>query len=159
MCRDFVRFGRTRVCIKPVSLQRVEEWVLSRLNRSKQSYHGAYHSGTCLGGGIEKTRRAGRSYAIFFQFAKTRVCIKPVSLHRVEECVPPGLNRSKQSYHGAYKSGTCLGGGIGSKIRARKKMLNYFRFRETRVYIRQSNCTKCKKIMGFLAGKPQQTVL
>ena len=38
----------------------------------------------------------------------------------MEEWVLSGQSRSKQSYHGASQSGTCLGGGIGSKIRAGK---------------------------------------
>ena len=75
---------------------------------------------TCSGGGIGSKIRAGRSAVNYFRFGRTRVCITPVSLHRVEEWVISGQYRSKQSYHGASQSGTCLGGGIGSKIRAGK---------------------------------------
>ena len=38
---NYFRFGRTLVCITPVSLHRVEEWVISGQNRGKQSYHGS----------------------------------------------------------------------------------------------------------------------
>ena len=95
---------------------------------------------TCSGGGIGRTIRAGRNAVNYFRFGKTRVCIAPVSLHRMEEWVLSGHNRSKQSYHGASMSGTCLGGGFGSKIRAGKIAVKYFRSGRTRVYIRQSDC-------------------
>ena len=95
---------------------------------------------TCSGGGIGRTIRAGRNAVNYFRFGKTRVCIAPVSLHRMEEWVLSGHNRSKQSYHGASMSGTCLGGGLGSKIRAGKIAVKYFRSGRTRVYIRQSDC-------------------
>ena len=40
---------------------------------------------------------------------------------------------------------------ISSKIRARKRTVNYFRFRKTRVYIGQSVCTKWNN--GFFGGR------
>ena len=43
---------------------------------------------------------------------------------------------------GPSQNGTCLGGGIGSKIRAGRSTVNYFRFGRTRVCIRQSVCTE-----------------
>ena len=52
-------FGRTRVCLTPVRLHRVGEWVLSGQNRGKQSCHGASQSGTCLRGGVGSNILAG----------------------------------------------------------------------------------------------------
>ena len=72
----------------------------------------------CSGDGIGRKSRAGRSAANYFRFGRTRVCITPVSLHRVEELVISGQNRSKQAYHGAFPERNVHGGGIGSKIRA-----------------------------------------
>ena len=72
---------------------------------------GPSQNGTCSGGGIGRKIRAGRSTVNYFRFGRTRVCITPVSLHRVEECVLWGQNLSKQSYHGVSQSATCLGGG------------------------------------------------
>ena len=43
---------------------------------------------------------------------------------------------------GPSQNGTCLGGGIGSKIRAGRNAVNYFRFGSTRVCIRRSVCTE-----------------
>ena len=91
---------------------------------------GPSQNGTCSGGDIGRKIRAGGSAINYFWFGRTRVCIALVSLHRVEEWVLSG----KKSYHGASQSGTCLGGGIGSKIRAGKSTLNYFRFGKTRIY-------------------------
>ena len=91
---------------------------------------------TCSGGGIGRTIRAGRNAVNYFRFGKTRVCIAPVSLHRVKEWVLSGPNRSKQSYL-LIESGTCLGGGIGSKIRAGKSTVNYIRFDRTRARARE----------------------
>ena len=62
---------------------------------------GPSQNGTCSGRGIGRKIRAGRS-AVVIRFGRTRVCITPVSLHRLEEWVLSGLNRSKQSYHGSF---------------------------------------------------------
>ena len=56
-------------------------------------------NGTYSGGDIGRRIRAGRSDVNNFRFGGTRVCIKPVSLHRVTEWVLSGQNSSKQSYH------------------------------------------------------------
>ena len=42
-CRNYFGFRKTRVCVTPGSLHRVEEWVLLGLNRRKQSYHGSLY--------------------------------------------------------------------------------------------------------------------
>ena len=52
---------------------------------------------------------------------------------------------------GPSQNGTCLGGGIGSKIRAGRSTVNYFRFGRTRVCIRQSVCTERKD--GFFRDR------
>ena len=59
---NYVRSGTIRVvCITPVSLHRVEEWVLSEQNRSTQSYYGASQRGTSLGDGMGIKIRVGKS--------------------------------------------------------------------------------------------------
>ena len=54
---------------------------------------GPSQNGTCSGGGIGRKSRAGRSAVNYFRFGRTRVCITPVSLHRVEEWVLSGHHR------------------------------------------------------------------
>ena len=121
------------VCAEPLRLEGSPE-----TRGVPSSGAGPSRNGTCSGGDIGRKIRAGGSAINYFWFGRTRVCIALVSLHRVEEWVLSG----KKSYHGASQSGTCLGGGIGSKIRAGKNTANYFRFWRTRVYIRQSDCTE-----------------
>ena len=105
------------VCAEPLRLEGSPE-----TQGIPSSGAGPSQNGTCSGGSIGKKSRARRSAANYSRFGRTRVCITPVSLHRVEECVISGQYRSKQSYHDASQSGTCLGGGIGSKIRAGKSV-------------------------------------
>ena len=88
---------------------------------------GPSQNGMCSGGGIGRTSRAGRSTANYIWLGRTRVCITPISLHRVKEWVFFGQNRSKESYHGASQSGTWLGGSIDSKIRAGENTINIVR--------------------------------
>ena len=68
-------------------------------------------NGTCSGVGIGVKSRAGRNTLTYFRFGRTRVYTTLVSLYRVEEWVLWGQNLSKQSYHGAFQSETCLGCG------------------------------------------------
>ena len=105
------------VCAEPLRLEGSPE-----TRGVPSSGAGPSQNGTCSGGGIGRTTRAGRSTVKYFRFGRTIVCITPVSLHRVKEWVLSRQNRSKQSYHGASQSGTCLRGGIGSKIRAGKSI-------------------------------------
>ena len=62
---------------------------------------GPSQNGTCSGGGIGRKSRAGRSAVNYFRFGRTRVCITPVSVHRVEEWVLSGQNSINQTYHGS----------------------------------------------------------
>ena len=84
------------VCAEPLRLEGSPE-----TRGVPSSGAGPSQNGTCSGGGIGRKIRAGRSAVNYFRFGRTRVCITPVSLHRVEEWVLSGQNRSKQSYHGA----------------------------------------------------------
>ena len=66
---------------------------------------GPSQNGTCSGGGIGRKIRAGRSTVNYFRFGGTRVCITPISLHRVKIIGSGSLGKNcskkscKQSYH------------------------------------------------------------
>ena len=92
------------VCAKPLRLEGSPE---TRGVRSSGA--GPSQNGTCSGGGIGRKSRAGRSTVNYFRFGRTRVCITPVSLHRVEEWVLWEHNCSKQSNKGASQSRTRSG--------------------------------------------------
>ena len=94
------------VCAEPL---RVEGSPETRLVPTSGA--GPSQNGTCSGGGIGRKSRAARCNVFLFRFGKTKVSMTPVGMHRVEECVLWGQNLGKQSYHGAFRSGTCLGGG------------------------------------------------
>ena len=65
------------------------------------------------------------------------VCAEPLRLD-----VSPETRGVPSSGAGPSQGGTCLGGGIGRKIRAGRSTVNYFRFGRTRVCIRESVCTE-----------------
>ena len=74
-----------------------------------------------------------------------------------EVCQAPAPQSSLQtrgfpsSGAGPSTNGTCLGGGIGSKIRAGGSTVNYFRFGRTKVCASQSVCTERKN--GFFGDR------
>ena len=76
--------GRSRhpsdgVCTEPLHLEGSPE-----TRGDPSSGAGPSQNGKCSGGGIGRKSRAGRSTVNYFRFGRTRVCITPVSLHRVE---------------------------------------------------------------------------
>ena len=81
------------VCAKPSRLEGYPE-----ARGVPSSGAGPSHNGTFLAGGIGRKSRAGKSAVFSFRFSRTRVCIPPATLHRVEEWALSGQNRSKPSY-------------------------------------------------------------
>ena len=84
------------VCAEPVRLKGSPETRGVPSSRAGPSQNGTF-SGDGIGGKI----RVGRRAVNYFRFGRTRVCITPVSVHRVEEWVLSGQNSINQTYHGS----------------------------------------------------------